>query len=122
MYAPAGPRRRRLNPPATRPNGRRRQRDDRPVPLRPIRRTDVTEYTASEAVSLRLDAGKLYHLAPFFGFVGDQLAELSRHPRQRRAADIGEARPHLGVGESRVDLPVERVDDLGRRVPGRTDP
>jgi hypothetical protein len=38
-----------------------------------IRRTGVTEYPASEAASLRLDAGGFDHLGPLFGFFGDQL-------------------------------------------------
>src|SRR5262249_1290433 len=29
---------------------------------------------------------------------------------------IGELRLHLGIGKARVDLPVELVDDLGRRA------
>src|SRR5262245_32959314 len=71
-------------------------------------------------VSLRLDASELDHLAPLLGLVDDQLAELGRRSRQRRAAEVGEARPHLGVGERRVDLLVELVHDLGWRVSRRT--
>jgi hypothetical protein len=65
-----------------------------------------------------LIASELNHLGPFFGFVGDQLAELSRRSRERHAAEVSETGVHLGVGKSRVDLLVELVDDLGRRVPG----
>jgi hypothetical protein len=67
------------------------------------------------AVSLRLDAGELDHLAPLLGFVDDKLAEVGRRSRQRRAAEVGETGLHLRVVESRVDLLVELVDDLGRR-------
>src|SRR6516162_10073766 len=67
------------------------------------------------AVSLRLDVGGADHLAPFLGFFGDQLAELGRRSRQRRAAEVSETGLHLRVVESRVDLLVELVDDLGRR-------
>src|SRR6516225_5836235 len=74
------------------------------------------------AVSLRLDAGELDHLAPLLGLVDNQLAELGRRSRQRRAAEVGEARPHLGIGERRVNLFVELIHDLNRRVSGRTDP
>ena len=52
--------------------------------------------------SLWLDAGELDHLAPFLGFVGDQLAELGRRtgsgtpPRSaRRAFSFGSASPAL---------------------------
>src|SRR5262245_50321708 len=86
-----------------------------------IRVSGFIEYRAS-AVSLRLDASELDHLAPLLGLVDDQLAELGRRSRQQGAAEVGEARPHLGVGERRVDLLVELVHDLGRRVSGRTDP
>ena len=37
------------------------------------------------------------------------------------AAQIGKPRLHLGIGEGRVDLLVEPVDDLRRRVLGRAD-
>src|SRR4029453_3369849 len=45
---------------------------------RHFRRTGLMEYPASEAVSLRLDAGELDHLSPFLGLVGDELAEIGR--------------------------------------------
>src|SRR5262245_15071788 len=67
------------------------------------------------AGSLRLNAGGLDHLAPFLGFFGDQPAELGRRSRQRRAAEVSETGLHLRIVESRVDLLVELVDNLGRR-------
>src|SRR5262245_45261867 len=67
------------------------------------------------AASLRLDAGEFDHVGPLLGFVCDQLCELSRRSRQRHAAEVSETGLHLGVVESRVDLLVELVDDLGRR-------
>src|SRR5262245_4883782 len=67
------------------------------------------------SASVRLDAGELDHLGPFLGFVGDKLAELGRRSRQRRAAEISETGLHLRVVQSRVDLLVELIDDLGRR-------
>src|SRR5262249_45390146 len=69
--------------------------------------------SSAETSSLRLDVGGPDHLAPFLGFLGDQLAELDRRSRQRRAAEVGETGLHLRVVESRVDLLVELVDDLG---------
>src|SRR5262249_1602401 len=91
-----------------------------PMPLRHwcrFRRTGFMEYPASEAASLRLDAGEFDHLGPLFGFVGNQLSEVSRRSRQRHAAEVSETGLHLRVVESRVDLLVELVDDLGRRGP-----
>src|SRR5262245_62777191 len=68
--------------------------------------------------SVRLDTGELHHLGPLFGFLCDQLAELRRRSRQRHAAEVGETGLHLGVGESRIGLFVELVDDLCGRVRG----
>src|SRR5262249_29189400 len=82
-----------------------------------MRRTGFMEYPASETASLRLDAGEFDHLNPLFGFVGNQLSEVSRRSRQRHAAEVSETGLHLRVVESRVDLLVELVDDLGRRGP-----
>src|SRR5262245_55120367 len=60
--------------------------------------------SSAETSSLRLDVGGPDHLAPFLGFLGDQLAELDRRSRQRRAAEVSETGLHLRVVESRVDL------------------
>src|SRR5262245_1349136 len=38
------------------------------------------------AGSLRLDAGRLDHLGPFLGFVGNELAKIGGRARERRAA------------------------------------
>src|SRR5262249_58976680 len=67
--------------------------------------------TAGFPQSLRLDVRGPDHLAPLLGFVGDELAELDRRSRQRRAAEVSETGLHLRVAESRVDLLVELVDD-----------
>src|SRR5262249_20909589 len=88
-----------------------------PMPRQRLSSTDVTEYWIGTAVSVGLDVGGPDHLAPFVGFFGDQLAELGRRSRQRRAAEVSETGLHLRIGESRVDLFVELVDDLGRRGP-----
>src|SRR5262249_17349103 len=56
-------------------------------PRRPLfAERDVMEYPASEAASLRLDAGEFDHLGPLFGFVGDQLAKVGRGAGKHRAA------------------------------------
>src|SRR5262249_52739666 len=88
---------------------------------RGIRGTAVMECPRLPA-SVCLDAGEFDHLGPLFGFVGDQLSELSRRSRQRHAAEVSGTGGHLRVVERRVDLLVECVDDLGRRVPGCADP
>src|SRR5258708_15073978 len=79
------------------------------------------EYPASEAASLRLDAGEFDHLAPLFGFVGDQLSELSRRSRQRHAAEVSETGLHLEISKAGVYCLVELVNNLRRCVLGRAD-
>src|SRR5215510_14570942 len=66
--------------------------------------------TVGFAQSLRLDVGHPDHLAPLLGFVRDQLAEVSRRARKRRAAQIGKPRLDLGICERGVDLLVAPVD------------
>src|SRR5262249_47408313 len=73
------------------------------------------EYRASELASLRLDAAEFDHLGPLFGFVGDQLGQVSGRARKRRAAELSETGLDRGIGESGIDFLVEPVDDLGRR-------
>src|SRR5262245_24326893 len=63
--------------------------------------------------SVCLDTGGLDHSSPFFGFVGDQLSEVDGGHRHRYATEVGEMGLHLRVVESRIDLKVELVDDLG---------
>ena len=43
-------------------------------------------------------------------------------PRKRRAAQVGKPRLQLGIGETGIDLLIELVDDLGRRVLGAPTP
>src|SRR5215472_9762803 len=101
-------------------DARRTSREIREVPIavvaaiRGTKRYGKSSRSSAEASSLRLDVGGPDHLAPFLGFLGDQLAELDRRSRQRRAAEVSETGLHLRVVESRVDLLVELVDDLGR--------
>jgi hypothetical protein len=68
--------------------------------------------------SLWLDASEPDHLAPFFGFVGYQLAERGRLTRQRHAAEVGETRLQLGIGEPSVDRFIQNLDNLGRVLRG----
>jgi hypothetical protein len=54
--------------------------------------------------SIRLDAGELDNLAPLFGFLGDELANVGGRTRKYRAAEVSKPRPHHGAGKRRVDL------------------
>src|SRR5215475_10139960 len=65
--------------------------------------------------SLHLDVGGPDHLAPFLGFLGDELAEVGRRADKRCASEVSEPRLDFGIGEGRVDLLVELVDDLSWR-------
>src|SRR5262245_6901159 len=60
---------------------------------------------------LRLDAGEPDHLGPFLGLGGDERGEVGGRAGERRAAQFGETRLDPGVGEPRIDLLVEPVDD-----------
>src|SRR5262245_856910 len=78
-----------------------------PCRFRRTKRYGKSSRSSAETSSLRLDVGGPDHLAPFLGFLGDQLAELDGRSRQRRAAEVSETGLHLRVVESRVDLLVE---------------
>jgi len=65
--------------------------------------------------SVRLDAGELDHLGPLLGFVGYELAEIGRRARKYRAAEVGQPRLNLGIGEGCIDPIVELVDDFDGR-------
>src|SRR5258708_11236605 len=65
------------------------------------------------------DVGRPDHLAPLLRFRGDMLCEVGRRPATHRGADVGKSRLQLRAGEARIDLVVERVDDLDGRFRGR---
>ena len=102
----------------------RRHRSSRPCRQTPaIRGTEFMECRLpSGSASLRLDARELDHLAPFLGFVGDELAEVGGRAAQARVPPRSASRAFiLGSARAGVDLLVELVDDLGGRVLGRAD-
>src|SRR6516162_7938432 len=82
-----------------------------------FRGTGITEYLNGTTVSVRFDAHGLHHLAPLLDFLGDELPEVGRRTGKRRTAQVGKPRVHLWVGEGRIDLFVEFVDDLSGRIP-----
>jgi len=77
--------------------------------------------TSGGSVSLRLDAGELGDLTPLPRFISNELSEIRRRARKHRAAEFGQLRLHLGIGEGRINLPVELIGDFGRRVLGHAD-
>jgi hypothetical protein len=78
------------------------------------------EYSADLLDLIGLDVGSPDYLAPFLSLVSDVSSKLHRRPRHHRAAQISEPLLQFRVGESRIDFPVELVDDFGGRVLGNT--
>src|SRR5262245_7583247 len=72
----------------------------------------------SGSASLRLDVEGPDDVAPLLRFVGDELAEVGGRTNERCATQIGKLRLDFRVGERGIDLPVELVDDFGRRAFG----
>ena len=60
--------------------------------------------------SLCLYAGKLDHLGPLRGFVGDELAEVGGRARKRRAAQIDKAR--LDLASSKAAMAVAMIGPM----------
>src|SRR5262249_59612161 len=65
------------------------------------------------AGSICLYACELHHLGPLLGFVGDEPAEVGGRARNHDCTEVGEPCLYFGIRESRIDLLVELVDDLG---------
>ena len=59
---------------------------------------------------------EMHHLLPLGGLGGDHLAEVLGRAGDRLAAELGQALAHLRVGQRAVDLGVDLVDELARRV------
>src|SRR5215475_15062777 len=84
--------------------------------------TDVAETWTGITRSVRLRAGELDYFGPLLGFFRDALSVLAGRQRKHLAAKLGKACLDRRIGEGDVDLPVERVDDFGRRALRRADP
>ena len=61
---------------------------------------------------LQRDVGRADHAGPLFRIAPDKLSEIGGRTRERLAAKVGKPRLHPGIGEGRIDLLVEPVDDL----------
>src|SRR5262245_63888528 len=66
--------------------------------------------------SLRLKPRELHHLAPLLGFLGDEPTKRGGRAGKRLAAYFGKLCAHRGIAQRGVDLAVEVIDDLDRRV------
>src|SRR5262249_13466863 len=65
--------------------------------------------------SFRLHAREADHLAPLLGLLGNQPAECRGRARDQHAAKLVELCFHRWLGQHRVDLAIELVDDGGGR-------
>src|SRR5262245_57562035 len=73
-------------------------------------------------VLLGLNVRRPDHLAPLFSFVRNEPTEFGGSPRHWNGAQICKLCFYVGVGEASVYLLVELLNDLVRRVLGRTYP
>ena len=71
--------------------------------------------------SIRFDVGCADDLAPTFCFFSDQLLEVGGRSGEHPVSELGKPSLYPGIGDGRIDLVVQLVDDLRRRVFGRTD-
>ena len=67
--------------------------------------------------SVRLGAGELHHLGQPLGFFGNVFCEAARRTYKWKDTEVDEPCPEFGIGKRRVDLPVEPLDDVSRRIP-----
>src|SRR5882724_3741152 len=70
--------------------------------------------------SIRLEARKLDHRAPFVGFVRNELGEVGGRAWQHNRGKLGKPLLDLGIGEAGIGLLIALGDDLGRGVLRRT--
>src|SRR5262249_4776932 len=66
--------------------------------------------------SFRLDLSRPEHLAPFLSCIGYDVSKAGGRADKQCAPEVSQPGLDFGIGEARVDLLVELVDDLGRRV------
>ena len=69
---------------------------------------------AVTVILLRLQAREFHHLAPFFGLVGDELAEVLRRAFEQRPAHLNQPPSDLGIAQAVLDRLIQTGDDLSR--------
>src|SRR5215469_660167 len=79
------------------------------------------EYFHGASGSFGLNVSCPDDFGPFLGFLGNELSKIGGRADKRCASEISQPRLDFGVGEARVDLLVELVDDLGWRGLGCAD-
>jgi hypothetical protein len=86
-----------------------------------IRRSGVTEYPDRSAGLVRRYVSRSNHLSPFLGFLSEVFSEIRRRTGKYHGTKLREPRLELSIGEARIDLGVELIDDLGGRALGGAD-
>src|SRR5262245_7302271 len=90
-------------------------------PLPPMETRFMEYRLADGSASVRLDVEGPDEFAPLLRFVGDELAKVGWRVCEHVATQVRKPSLQFGIGEARIDLLVEFVDDLGGRVLGRAD-
>src|SRR5262249_22927604 len=67
------------------------------------------------------DTREVDYLAPFFSIVCDQLAEVRGRACEHSSSKLNESCVDFRIGDSRINLLIEFVDDIGRCAPGCAD-
>src|ERR1051326_6709447 len=75
-------------------------------------------FAVGRASLFRLYICRPDYLAPLLGFVADELAEIGWRAGKYRAAECGNLRFDIRIGESFIDRSVQRVHDLDQRALG----
>src|SRR5215471_11618019 len=92
-----------------------------PMPRQRLSSTGFMERGSETAGSICLDARELHHLAPLFGFLGNEPPKVGGWASEQAAAHLGQLRLDLGIGKAGVDFSAEPVDNVDGRVPGCAD-
>src|SRR5262245_58800270 len=79
------------------------------------------EYPARIARSFRFEARELHNLCPLFCVFRNEFAELGGRAQKRRSAQGCQSGLEHRLGERRVDLPIELVDNIAWGAPRRAD-
>src|SRR4029450_13341006 len=64
----------------------------------------------------RLQSGCFDHATPFLGLLGEVLSEFGGRSNKGRGAQLRKSGLQLCLGEARIDLLVQLIDNLGARV------
>src|SRR5262249_19500506 len=91
---------------------------DRPPEMQNVRRVRRQVYR----ISFRLGPREFDYLTPFRGLVRDELSEMGGRTGYYGAPQVREPCLYFGIGQSRIDLLVELLDNFVWCISGRGDP